>query len=150
MERSILVESAKRLTQPQESAAKEFTEKIDRIASDLNQKMKNRPDLENLIGENNSSMMENDHHNFTRFMESIFYRYQAEVFVETVLWAMRSYMAHGFKQTYWSAELDYAIEILRNELSAEAFESVYPFYNWIAINIPICMKINEVQDESTT
>jgi hypothetical protein len=38
--------------------------------------------------------------------------------------------------TYWPAQLDIWVEILRRELSAEALTEVYPFYNWMIVNQP--------------
>jgi hypothetical protein len=143
MDKHDLIKSAQKLQQPDETAAKEFSQKMDHIVAEVNRQMGQRPDLERLIGQDNVSMMQDNHHNFAHFMESLFYEYRPEVLVETVLWAMRAYLAHGFKLTYWPAELNTFIEVLQQELSADSFQAVYPFYNWITINIPICIKINE-------
>jgi hypothetical protein len=39
-------------------------------------------------------------------MVSLFGDYHPEVLVETVLWVFRAYRSHGFKLTYWPAQLD--------------------------------------------
>jgi hypothetical protein len=40
---------------------------------------------------------------------------------------MRAYLAHGFKLTYWPAELNTFIEVLQQELSADSFQAVIRF-----------------------
>ena len=143
MTKKELLKSARELKEPSKEAAREFTEKVDRIALEVIEKLNKRPDLDRLIGDNNRSMMEDNTRNFTRFMESCFYEYKPEVFVETVLWAVRTYRAHGFLQAYWPANLDTFIEVIREALSEPAFREIYPFYKWITVNIPVFFAINE-------
>ena len=143
MTKEELVISARELKQPSKDSINEFTEKVDRIALGVIDRLNNRPDLDKLIGENNRSMMEDNTRNFTRFMESLFHEYKPEVFVETVLWAVRTYRAHGFLQAYWPANLDTFIEVTREELSEIAFAETYLFYKWITVNIPVFFVINE-------
>ena len=77
----------------------------------------------------NRLMTEDNNRNFSRFMESVFNHYQAEVLVETVLWVFRAYRSHGFQTTYWPANLNTWIEILKKEMSEKAFEAIYFFIN---------------------
>lgn len=143
MNKANLIESAKKLSQPTDTATAEYSQKMERIAAEVNSLMKARPDLDRLIGPDNVAMMEDNHRNFARFTESLFLEFNPEVLVETVIWAISAYKAHGFKLTYWPAELDKFIEVLRGELSPEAFESIHPIYKWITVNIPICLKLSE-------
>ncbi len=143
MTRETLLESAARLRQPDPGAAGEFNGKRDILAERLNRTMTARPDLERLIGRDNRKMMEDNSRNFMRFMDSMYQGYSPEVFVETVLWVFRAYRAHGFQTTYWPANLDTCVEILREELSPDAFQSVYPFYDWLIVNVPVFVKLTE-------
>src|SRR6056297_1980663 len=143
MTKKELLKSARELNQPSKEAAREFTEKVDRIALGVIERLNNRPDLDKLIGDNNRSMMEDNTRNFTRFMDSLFHEYKPEVFIETVLWAVRTYRAHGFLQAYWPANLDTFVEVNREVLSEPAFAEIYPFYKWITVNIPVFFVINE-------
>ncbi len=143
MTKEELLKSARKLKQPSKEAAGEFTEKVDRIALGVIDRMNNRPDLDKLIGDNNRSMMEDNTRNFTRFMDSLFHEYKPGVLVETVLWAVRTYRAHGFLQAYWPANLDTFVEVNRENLSESAFAEIYPFYKWITVNIPVFFVINE-------
>jgi len=143
MTKEELLKSARKLEQPSKEAAGEFTGKVDRVALGVIERMNSRPDLDKLIGDNNRSMMEDNTRNFTRFMESCFYEYKPDVLVETVLWAVRTYRAHGFLQAYWPANLNTFIEVIRETLSEPAFREITPFYKWITVNIPVFFTINE-------
>lgn len=138
-----LLGSAATLNQPAESAAQEFSRKHDALAERGNQAIADRPDLEKLVGEGNRQMAEDNNRNFARFMESMFIEYNAEVLVDTVLWVFRAYRSHGFKTTYWAANLNIWVDMMRQELSKESFEAIYPFYNWLIVNIPIFTQISD-------
>jgi hypothetical protein len=143
MTKEELLISAGLLKQPIQEAVTEFASCQDVMAAELNQRMLRRPDLDRLIGADNRVMMENNSHNFLRFMNSLFHNYQPQVLVETVLWVFRSYRSHGFQMQYWPANLDTAVEILRAELSAQTFEMVYPFFEWLIVNIPSFVNISD-------
>jgi len=134
MKRENLIESAKSLKQPSIDSYNEFSAKLDIIISELNSLMLERKDLKNLIGEGNEKMMEDNHQNHARFMQSVFKHYIPEILVDTVLWVYRAYRSHGFNLTYWPAQLDTWIVIYKNQLSENTYKEIYPFYNWMLIN----------------
>jgi len=134
MSKEKLLISAKKLTQPEVSAAEEYSLKRDTMVEKLNKIMLGRADLENLIGQNNIDMMLDNHRNHARFIESILFNYEPEILVTTVLWVYRAYRTHGFKLTYWPAQLNMWIKILKEELSELSYNQIYPFYNWMLIN----------------
>ena len=70
-------------------------------------------------------------------MESLFGSYDPKIFVETVLWVFRTYRNHGFNTSYWAANLDIWVEILRSSVSEETYREVYPYYHWLIVNIPV-------------
>jgi len=55
----------------------------------------------------------------------------------------RSYRAHGFQVSYWPANLDTTVELLREELSAPTFDAVYPYFVWLIVNIPSFTGLSE-------
>jgi hypothetical protein len=138
-----LLISAEKLERPIPQAVTEFAARQDALAAELNRRMLARSDLERLIGADNREMMENNSRNFMRFMNSLFHEYQPQVLIETVLWVFRAYRAHGFQIAYWPANLDTAVQILREELSAPTFEAVVPFFNWLIVNIPSFVNISD-------
>jgi len=138
-----LTETAHNLVQPPPEAAQEFTLKRDRLADALSRRLGKREDLVRLIGEGNQAMMEDNSRNFCRFMATMFSAYDADVLVRTVLWVFRAYRTHGFQLTFWAAELDVFVEIIRDELSAETCEAIMPFYDWMIVNIPSFAKVSD-------
>ncbi len=143
MTREMLLETAELLSQPPEGAADEYSSVKEKITAEINDIMSKRSDLESLIGPGNIEMMCDNHRNHARFMESLFRNYRADVFVETVLWVFRAYRSHGFKLTYWPAQLDLWVAVMKKNISIEAFEHLYPFYKWMIINQPAFVKISD-------
>jgi hypothetical protein len=110
----------------------------------MNQKMESRSDLLDMVGAGNVEMMKDNHANHARFLESIFTQHSPEVLVDTVLWVFRAYRSRNFSSTYWAAQLNTWIEIYKKELSSECFQEIYPYYNWMQINIP---SFNQLAEE---
>ncbi len=129
-----LLYKAGSLTPPSEQTVTEYKKKADKLTAEVSRLLVARPDLERLIGADNQSMMEDNHRNHARFMESLFVAYSAEVFVETVSWVFRAYRAHGFQLTYWPAQLDLWLELLKKELSEDAYREIEPFYRFMLVN----------------
>jgi hypothetical protein len=148
MNRETLLASARQLKQPPPEAAAEFARKREQLVSMGSELMSQRPDLERLVGQGNQLMAENNNGNFARFMDSLFYHYQPEVLVETVLWVFKTYRAHGFTTAYWPANLDTWVSILEKELSSETSDAIYPFYHWLITNIPVFAKLTDGYEES--
>jgi len=98
--------------------------------------MESRADLLEMVGDGNVNMMKDNHANHARFMESIFVQHSSEILVDTVLWVFRAYRSRNFSSTYWAAQLNAWIELYKKELSAECYQEIYPYYNWMQINIP--------------
>ncbi|MBN2261576.1 MAG: hypothetical protein JW735_01610 [Prolixibacteraceae bacterium] len=143
MNKEHLLKTAGQLQQVSLKSVEEFSSKRDHLVSVMNQTMLARPDLLAMVGEGNVEMMNDNHANHARFLESIFKQHQPEVLVDTVLWVFRAYRSRNFASTYWAAQLNTWIEIYRKELSPECFSEVYPYYNWMQINIPIFNKLAE-------
>ncbi len=136
MDKNDLLLSARKLQQVSEKSTLEYGLKKDMLVELQNTKMQNRPDILDLVGIGNVEMMKDNHANHARFLESIFKEYSAEILVDTVLWVFRAYRSRNFSSTYWAAQLNSWIEIYKSELSAECYNEIYPYYNWMQINIP--------------
>jgi hypothetical protein len=131
-----LIAEAAALPQPSSEAVKEFAEKRERLVSLFNAEFGKRSDLDVMIGANNLLMMEDNHRNHARFMESIFQYTAPKVLVDTILWVYRTYRSHGFTLAYWPAQLDSWVELYRRELSPATFREIEVFYNWMIIRQP--------------
>ena len=143
MKKDDLLKSAAKLKQPNEEAIAEFTSKADGMITMINERLSQRNDLIQLIGEGNVDMMYDNHRNHVRFMISLFNTYKPDVFIETVLWVFRAYRSHGFKLTYWPAQLDNWVDIFKKELSTECFNQIYPFYDWMIVNNPLFAALSD-------
>ncbi len=143
MKKEDLVKSASALKQPTAEAVEEFSTKAEAMINTLNDRLSRRDDIVQLIGEGNSDMMFDNHRNHIRFMISLFKAYDPVVFTETVLWVFRAYRSHGFKLTYWPAQLDTWVDVFNSELSRECFDQIYPFYDWMIVNNPIFAGISD-------
>jgi len=145
MEKKTLIETASLLVKPSEEARNDYVRNGNNMVNKLNEKLSQRSDINKLIGENNLEMMFDNHQNHMRFLSSIFKDFNPVVFTETILWVFRAYRNHGFNQTYWPAQLNNWVEIMKTELKPESFEELYPFYHWMIINTP---KFSLLSDES--
>ena len=141
--RELLQKSAEQLMAPPAAAVEEFGQKQEKLAAKGNELFGSRSDVEKLVGENNLQMAEDNNRNFARFMASLFANYDPNVFVETVLWVYRTYRCHGFHTTYWAANLNLWTDLIKEELSDESYEAIYPFYEWLIVNIPKFTKITD-------
>ncbi len=135
--------SAKALKKPDSNAIMTFTNIRSNMALECSRRFEQRTDINQMIGDNNLDMARDNNRNFARFMESIFSDFEPELLVETVLWVFEAYRAHGFQTTYWAANLNIWVDTLRNHLDKKHFDEIYPFYNWLIINIPIFVKLTD-------
>jgi len=151
MKKEELISSASVLMQPGSKSLEEFTRKADILIAELNKRFENREDIQQLIGSENINMMLDNHRNQFRFMISLFHGYEPKVFVETISWVFRTYRRHGFNFTYWPAIFNTLSDILKNNLSADCFNEVYPFYNWMIVNIPAFVSLTgQAESDDTT
>lgn len=149
MNKDFLLKTANAIKPVVPEVAAEYHLKSDQLISTINMKMMNRPDIHDLVGEKNLSMMKDNHANHVRFIGSILNNYNPEVLVDTVLWVFRAYRSHEFTTNYWAAQLNCWIEILKETLSKESFEAVYPYYEWMQVNIPVFVKLSDESLESS-
>lgn len=143
MDKNQLLGTAKQLINVSNKASEEYQQKAEQMIQKMNSLMLERPDLEDLIGENNTEMMKENHANHVRFIASVIRNYNPEVLVETVLWVFRAYRSHGFTTNYWAAQLNGWIVILKETLSSGSYEEVYPYYEWMQVNIPAFVMLSD-------
>ncbi|MCF8358969.1 MAG: hypothetical protein K9H26_09440 [Prolixibacteraceae bacterium] len=136
MNRNELIQSARKLSPFKQNAVNEFETKLASNVALLNQAMEARPDILDLIGPNNISMMKDNHANQARFMLSIFREFNAETFVDTILWAFRTYRSRSFHSGYFAAQLNTWLDVFNNEFTPETFKEILRLYLWIQVNIP--------------
>lgn len=150
MDRQTLINTACELPAINAAAAKEYEAKATLMAGKVTSILAQRADIAGLIGPDNILMMADNHANHARFIGSILKKMDAEIFVDTILWVFRAYRSHGFSSHYWAAQLNTWIQILNLELSPEAYQEIYPVYEWMQINIPMFTLVSDTQLNKTT
>jgi hypothetical protein len=123
--------------------ANEYHLKAEQLTTAINSAITKRPDIQNLVGEHNIEMMKDNHSNHVRFISSILKNYNPEVMVDTILWVFRAYRSHGFTTNYWAAQLNTWHTVIKDVLSAKCYAEVYPYYEWMQVNIPIFVKVSD-------
>lgn len=140
-----LIITASRIPQISEETCVEYEQKRDRLTAKQDSVMLERPDLKSLVGEDNIPMMCDNHANHSRFILSYITNPIPEVLVDTILWVFRAYRTHGFSSSYWAAQLNGWMEILKEEMSKKALNELSPLYNWMITNIPVFVKVSDGQ-----
>ncbi|MBN2236187.1 MAG: hypothetical protein JW729_01430 [Bacteroidales bacterium] len=143
MSLEILQKSADRIKPASKTASQEYFEKKESLISSLNEQMLNREDINELVGSANITLMKDNHNNHALFIHSILSNYNSIVFTETILWVFRAYMSRGFHPNYWSASLNTWMQILKAQLSPESYTQIFPFYEWMLINVPLFTNLSE-------
>ncbi|MFP4142338.1 MAG: hypothetical protein ACLFSM_04050 [Thermoplasmata archaeon] len=147
MDKDELIRSAKKLEEPPQNAVEEFKETKEKLAIELNKRMKKRENLEELIGPNNESMMEDNSQNMVKFLHSVFKNFEPKVFVDTILWVFKTYRSHGFRPEYWDANLNTFRGIMKEELTEETFDELKPFIEWMIENKPEFIALTDQYQE---
>ncbi len=148
MDRNYLLETAMQLKQVSVKTAEEYHQHSDRLIARMNALMLERADIRGLVGANNISMMKDNHANHIRFIASILKNHNPDVLVDTVLWVFRAYRSHGFTTNYWAAQLNTWIVVIKEVLSSDSFNEVYPYYEWMQVNIPLFVKVSDEKLET--
>lgn len=110
----------------------QFQSLIPVLADDLTRRLLDVADLEErLIGVGNSQMMADNHLNHLRFIFAYLANPNPVELVSTARWAMRTYIAHGFRPDYWRVMLPQAIEVLHQRLPSEIADVIIPYYRFL-------------------
>jgi len=143
MDKQALFASAATLKQPSQEAAQAYGRKRAALAAAVTEALRGREDLDRLVGPGNAAMMEDNHANHGRFLESVFQDYDPERLVETILWVFRAYRARGFQLTYWPAQLNAWLNAMHAELPEAFFSELAPFYIWMLREQPAFASLSE-------
>jgi len=143
MNKQQLIDMTPDLSNIPENHIQELANKMDKLVAEMNEIMCKRPDINTLVGQDNILMMKDNHANHLRFVLSILEQYNRSVLVDTVAWVYRSYRSRGFHIHYWAAQINTWIDLLKQHLSENAFETIYPLYKWFSISIPHFSQISD-------
>ena len=133
--KDLLIESARTLTPPSGETIQIFENRVGQLISLASRHLEERGDMDSFIGPGNAEMAWDNNGNFARFMISMFKAYQADVFVETILWVFQTYRSHGFKPRYWEVNLGIWLTVMAAELPETAYQELRPFYTFISDHV---------------
>ncbi len=139
--------TAKKLPPVGNNAISEYHIKLESLVAAINMHMTSLENLQELIGKNNVAMMKNNHANHMLFIHSILKYPNSEVLVDTLLWVFKTYRSHGFSVNYWVEQINAWQDILKVQLSEEAYNQILPLYKWIQENIPLLEKLSTINKE---
>jgi hypothetical protein len=148
MDKNYLINTASLLKDVSPGTAEEYIRKAEQLTYRINSLMLARSDIENLVGKDNIDMMKDNHSNHVRFIGSILKNNNPLVLVNTVLWVFRAYQSHGFTTNYWASQLNAWFLILEEILSERSYAEIYPYYEWMQVNIPIFVKVSKEETDS--
>lgn len=131
-----LVAAATRLPLPSADQVQRFVALAQGLAEELTRNLSALPDLEDrLIGQGNRQMMADNHLNHFRFLSAYLANPDPADLVSTAQWALRTYIAHGFRPDYWRVMLPAAVEILSQRLPSDMSEAILPYYRFLSDNL---------------
>ncbi len=130
-----LLTAAAALRPPGESAQREFSAVRERVGDELALRLRRREDIARLIGGDNHRLMEHNIHNMLRFMERVFARPDAGLFVSTAAWSLQAQSAQGFRPEYWALHFGLLADILRETLSTRTLFETRPFLTFLSRNL---------------
>jgi len=137
MNKQQLLDSAKNIPPVSAAAAAEYADQQDQLANEVSRLLLQREDLDRLIGTGNRAMMEDNHRNHARFIASLMQSFDPQVLVESILWVFRAYRDHGFQLTYWPAQLNAWLVIMKQQLSTEVYHAIEPLYTFMLVHLPV-------------
>jgi hypothetical protein len=146
MNRKQLIESTYGLATISIDSLNEYKLNQETLVAMMNTRMEGQPDIADLVGGDNLSLMKENHANHAIFMESMFALCNTEVLVDTIIWVFRVYRAREFKVSYWVKQLNSWIELYQATLTARCFNEILPFYEWMLIHVP---DFSLLSDETT-
>ncbi|MEW6184893.1 MAG: B12-binding domain-containing protein [Thermodesulfobacteriota bacterium] len=126
-----LIENAQGLSPIPAEAVFAYEDRKDLLIEQVDQAMKNRPDIAALLGYSPQSVMFDNHRNHFHFMLNVFKLNHFELLARTVPWVYRSYHAHGFSYDYFPATLEAWIKALGRHLDPAAARVIVPVYRWM-------------------
>jgi hypothetical protein len=117
------------------AAREEFDHKLESLSAAVTAALLARPDVERLVGPGNQEVMRTNHLHHGRFMSTLLLAFDGKELVDTVIWVLRAYRAHGFHLDYWPIQLSAWLEVMERELSGEALRGIAPIYHWMTDNM---------------
>lgn len=115
-------------------AVREYSEKTDYLVLVVQNRISGINNIQTITN-SNAGMLASNTANHARFISAILHDFNAEIFVDTVIWVFRTYISHGFKLEFWHVFLNLWIEVLSEVLAFESRKEIIPLYKWMIAHI---------------
>ncbi len=121
---------AGKLEKPSWNSYNNYVDKTQLMINYVSNQMKADPRYKEKVGDN-EEMIDMNLFNHTLFMSSIFLNFDAGVFIETILWSYRTYMARGVQDSYWLDSYNTWLEVIEKQLSSSSYNEISSFYKFM-------------------
>lgn len=115
-------------------AAEDYEQHGDPLIELVNEKLQQREDLRELIGDNSVQTMVENHVNHFRFMANVFKLVDYDLLVRTVTWVYKTYRHHGFSYDYFPVALKAWSEVIEQQLDADNSAQILKVYSFLLEN----------------
>ena len=126
--------SISELPEVSREATRDYVENTDRLIEIVNNDLKNRDYIEELIGNNSVQIMVDNHENHARFMANVFKLNNYEMLLDTIIWVYRTYRRHGFSYDYFPVELKAWSRAVERELGSRSANQINEIYSFMLDN----------------
>lgn len=126
-----LLKDAEKLPRISKVVAQEYISKAHRMAEAVSRRISGRYDLSKLIGDAPLDVMLDNHRSHGAFMGDVFLLGASTLLVNTLPWVYKTYIAHGFKYEYFTAEFDMWREVV-SEFMEESGSDICLYYEWMS------------------
>lgn len=126
--------SISELPEVSREATQDYVENTDKLIEMVNNSLKNRDDIEELIGDNSVQIMVDNHENHARFMANAFKLNNYEMLLDTIIWVYRAYHKHGFSYDYFPVELRAWSGAVERELRPRSADQINKIYSFMLDN----------------
>mgnify|MGYP006281669117 CR=1 FL=1 len=115
-------------------ATKSYAENRQALVESVNDGLRNRDDLDQLIGDNPLELMYSNHENHARFMTNVFKLGNYSMMVRTIIWVYKTYHERGFSYDYFPVELESWTEAVKEHLKQENASGITKIYSFLINN----------------
>lgn len=100
----------------------------------VDQRMRQRDDIDELIGHRSLDVMKENHENHALFMSNVFLLNDYRLLVDTVPWVYNTYRQMGFSYEYFPLELEAWKQAVKSILGEDKTASIIEVYDWLKEN----------------
>lgn len=130
-QKSILLEELGSIDAVNDVVASTYAAVSDYAATQVTRKVREHADADILLPRTNPELLEENHLQHARYMESVLRAGGDESVVDTVIWVYRTYLSHGFAPGYWPVQLQAWQSVLVELMPEDEYQSVAPYYEWL-------------------